>query len=138
MPWTDTTIHNIFNAFLRNQAFTSPGTIYLGLATALPTNAGSFTEVTTGQWPLYQRQEILIANAPTLRSCANSNEITFSLSAVIPGAPFTVTHGGIFSEPTGGIFMAWGPLATSLVVGNNSLVRIPVGSLTITDPGTLV
>ena len=141
MPWTNTTIESILATVLQNGTFDYPPSVWLGLALSPgpPTNAGTFNEVTTAQWPggEYGRRVITFGNAPASRSLSNTASITFTTPTTIT-TPFTVSHGGVFSLQTGGVFMAWGPLATPLVIGNGTLVSIPIGSLTITDPGTLV
>ena len=63
----------IINATLRNTTYTSPATVYVGLFTSDPTDAGSGTEVSGGS---YARTAVTFG-APSNGTSTNSAAVEF-------------------------------------------------------------
>jgi len=113
--------------------YTRPATVYVGLSTTTPVDAGTnFTEpsgngyarvaVTNNDtnWP---------AASGTTGTKANGTAITFPQST---GSWGTVTHWAIFDASTGGNMMDFSALSASKAVGSSETISFGVGSLTIT------
>lgn len=115
----------LFNAVLRNSAFTSPATVYLALFTTDPTDAASGTEVSGGS---YARVAITFA-APSNGIGSNSADINFTTAT---GNWGTVTHWGIFDASSAGNLLVHGAMTASLAVNNGQTARVLSGQLTVT------
>lgn len=115
----------LINAILRGIAYTSPATVYLGLFTSDPTDAGTGTEVSGGG---YARQAVTFS-APSNGSTSNSAEVLFPQATANWG---TVTHVGIFDAATGGNLLLHGALAVSKTIATGDQFKIAAGKLTVT------
>ena len=115
----------LVNAVLRNTSYTSPTTVYVGLFTTDPTDAGSGTEVSGGA---YARKSAAFA-APSDGAAATNATITFDQATDAWG---TVTHFGIFDASTSGNLLFHGAFTVSKTVGTGDVFTIPSGSLTVT------
>lgn len=115
----------LFNALLRNVAFTSPTTVYVALFTTNPTDAGSGAEVAVGN---YVRQPVTFA-APSNGVGSNSGQVTWDPASV----PFgTITHVGLYDAATSGNLLMHAALSASKIIGAGDIFRISVGSLVAT------
>jgi hypothetical protein len=85
----------LINATLRNTSYTSPTTVYVGLHTADPTDAGTGAEVSGGS---YARQSATFG-APSDGSSTTTADITFPTATASWN---TVTHIGIWDASTSG------------------------------------
>lgn len=115
----------LFNALLRNIAFTSPTTVYVALFTTNPTDAGSGTEVSTGN---YVRQPVTFS-APSNGVGSNSGQVIWDPASVAFG---TITHIGLYDAATSGNLLMYAPLNSSKIIGAGDIFRISVGALTAT------
>ena len=115
----------LVNATLRNTAYTSPATVYVGLFTTDPTDAGSGTEVSGGS---YVRQSATFA-APSDGASSTSADVTFPQATANWG---TVTHFGIYDASTAGNLMYHGALTTSKTIETGDVFKISSGNLTVT------
>ena len=115
MPKATTAINAALNVFLRNTAYTSPVTVYLGLLNGT-TEAVSYT-----------RQAITFA-APSAGSCTSTNTQTFT------GMPaMTVSNLGIYDSLSGG-FQLYNTTATASKVTNaGDTVTVATGAVTVTE-----
>ena len=115
----------LINATLRNTSYTSPAKVYLALYTSDPTDAGTGTETTYGD---YARQTVTFS-APTNGVTSNTTDILFP--AVASGTP-TITHIGIKDALTDGNLLYYAPLSSpkALKVGKQFIVT--AGQLTVT------
>lgn len=112
---------------LRNTAFTSPTTVYVGLFTADPTDSGSqASEVSGGS---YARVAVTFG-APSGGTVANSGIVTFPTATASWG---TITHMGILDDPTTGNMLYHGALASSKVVDSSDTVSFAIGALTVSE-----
>lgn len=116
-----------------DSAYTAPGTLYIALFTAAPSDSGGGTEVTGGS---YARVAVTnnttnwpnaTGTSPT--SKANGTVITFPTATANWG---TVVAFGIFDASSGGNLIAWADLTTNKTINSSDTASFGVGSLTIT------
>jgi len=111
------------NHVLRNTSYTSPTTIYVGLFTGAPGEAGGGTEVSGGS---YARQ-VAAFGAPTDGVCLNSGAITFGPASASWG---TVTHFALFDAVSSGNMLIYGSI-TSKTVGDGDTATFAAGQLSV-------
>ena len=114
----------LVNAVLRNQAFTSPATVYLALYTSDPTDAKTGTEVSGGG---YVRQAITF-NAPTNGATPSAADVLFPIASASWG---TVTHIGILDASTVGNLLFYGALTNSKTIAANDQLKVAAGDITV-------
>jgi hypothetical protein len=117
-----------------NAAYTAPATIYVGLYTAAPTDAGGGTEVGTGTWTNYDRVDVTnnATNFPAAASGAKSNGTAISFGAATSSGAVTVVAVGLFDANTAGNLLAWADLATNKTVNNGDTPSFAIGELDLT------
>jgi hypothetical protein len=121
----------IINHIFRNQAFTPPVTLHFALFTAAPSDTGGGTEVTGGSYARIAKTAASQGfSAATTGVATNSAEIDFGTASANWG---TVTHFGIFDDPTAGNLLGWGALVTPKTINSSDGGKFPVGTLTL-DP----
>jgi hypothetical protein len=120
----------LYNHVLRNTSYTSPTTVYLGLMTDNPTDAGLQTaevddhpNYTSG----YSRQAIAF-DAPSDGSGSNSAEESFG--AVVTTGPMTITHVALFDAATAGNMLKYAALTSTKEISNGDIFKYPAGNLT--------
>ena len=116
----------LINATLRNTTYTSPTTVYAGLFTSDPTDAGSGTEVSGGS---YTRKAITFA--------APSNGVTTNSAAACEfdqatGSWGTITHFGIFDASSAGNLLYHGALTASKTIASGDVFKFATSSVTVT------
>jgi hypothetical protein len=116
----------LINATLRNTTYTSPTTVYAGLFTTDPTDAGSGSEVSGSG---YARKAITFA--------APSNGVTTNSAAACEfdqatGSWGTITHFGIFDALTTGNLLYHGALTTSKTIASGDVFKFATSSVTVT------
>lgn len=117
----------ILNHVLRNTAYTSPTTIYVGLFTAMPADDGTGgTEVSGGS---YARQSVTFA-APVTGQVANSALVQFPTAT---GAWGTILGMGLFDALTGGNLLYYGTLTASKTVGIGDQISFAASALTVAE-----
>lgn len=111
--------------------YTAPGTVYVALYTAAPTDAGGGTEVTGGS---YARVAVTnnVTNWPAAAAGAKSNGtvITFPTATANWG---TVTSFAILDASSGGNFLYWATLTTNRDVLSGDTPSFAVGTLVVTE-----
>lgn len=112
---------------LRNTAFTSPTTVYVGLYTATPSDAGGGTEVSGNA---YARQSVAFS-AASGGAITNSGVITFPTPT--PSGWGTVTHFGMFDAVSAGNLLYWDALTASKVINAGDTVTFAAGDIDITE-----
>ena len=115
----------LINAVLRNTSYTSPTTVYVGLFTSDPTDAGTGTEVSGGS---YARTSVTMA-APSDGVSSSSADVEFPQATASWG---TVSHVGIFDASTAGNLLFHTALDTSKAIASGDVFKIASGSLTVT------
>ena len=125
---------------LRGQAFTPPATVYVGLFTATPSDAGGGTEVVGGSyarvavasslvnWAGTQGPGTTTTSSGSNGQTSNNVAVTFPTSSASWG---TVAWFGVFDAASGGNLLGWGTLG----VGPQA---VPSGNTPSFAPGTLV
>ena len=115
----------LINATLRATTFTSPATVYVGLYTADPTDAGSGTEVSGGS---YARQSVTFG-APSNGVSTNSAAVEFPQCTSTWG---TVSHIGILDASTSGNLYYHTALDSSKIIETGDVFKIAIGNLSVT------
>jgi len=123
--FTDFMENKIIDHMLRAQAYTPPATVYVGLFTAAPSDAGGGTEVSGGS---YARQAAGLSAASGGAS-SNSADITFPQATADWG---TVTHLALFDALTAGNMLMWTPLDASKEINNGDTFKLEAGDLDVT------
>lgn len=120
----------LLNQLFRGSSYSFPGTLYVGLYTAAPTDAGGGTEVSGNS---YARVAVTVNTSNWANSTAgatsNSNAITFPQAS---GSWGTVVALGIFDASTSGNLLAWADLTTNKLVGNGDTPSFAAGDLDVT------
>jgi hypothetical protein len=113
---------------LGKTAYTMP-TVYVGLYTAAPSDAGGGTEVTGGS---YVRKSTAGAdwNAAASGSSSNANAVTFVTATASWG---TVTHFALFDASSAGNMLSWAALTASKAIGSGDTASFAAGSLVATE-----
>jgi len=115
----------LINAVLRNTSYTSPTTIYIGLFTSDPTDAGSGTEVTGGS---YARTSATFG-APSNGVSVTTADVTFPTATASWG---TVGWIGIHDASTSGNLLFHTPLDVSKTIDAGDIFKISSGNLSVT------
>ena len=115
----------LINATLRNTAFTSPATVYVGLYTTDPTDANTGTEVSGGS---YARTAVTFG-APSNGVTTNSAAVEFPQAT---GSWGTVGWIGILDAASGGNLLYHTALDASKTIASGDIFKIATGSLSVT------
>jgi hypothetical protein len=115
----------LINATLRNTSYTSPTTVYAGLFTSDPTDAGSGTEVSGGS---YARKAITFG-APSNGASVNSAAVEFDQAT---GNWGTITHFGIFDASSSGNLLYHGALTASKTIETGDVFKFATSSVSVT------
>ena len=115
-------------------AYTAPSTLYVGLFTAEPSEAGGGTEVSGNG---YARQSVTMTVSGTNPTEADNDAAVEFPEAT--GSQGTVTHAGVFDALTGGNVLAYATLtdpndfstANPKAIGTGDIFRISAGNLKI-------
>lgn len=114
--------NKLLDHFLGTTAYTMPTTVYVGLYTVVPTDAGGGTQVTGGS---YARQTAAFSAAAS-GTTSNTANIDF---AGMPAA--TTVAIGVFDAITAGNLLLWGTLTTNKTTDAGDTLRIATGDLDI-------
>ena len=115
----------LVNATLRNTAYTSPTTVYVGLYTSDPTDANTGTEVSGGS---YARTSVTFG-APSNGVTTNSSAVEFPQAT---GSWGTVGWIGLLDASTSGNLLYHTPLDVSKTISSGDIFKIAAGSLSVT------
>jgi hypothetical protein len=115
----------LINAVLRNTSYTSPTTVYVGLFTSDPTDAGSGTEVTGGS---YARTSATFG-APSDGVSVTTADVTFPTCTSAWG---TVGWIGIHDASTAGNLLFHTPLDVAKTIDSGDIFKISSGNLSVT------
>ena len=117
--------NKVLDHVLRNTSYTSPTTVYVGLFTSDPTDAGSGTEVSGGS---YARQSLSVTTASG-GIVTSSADVTFPQATASWG---TISHIGVLDALTSGNLLMHTPLTTAKTIDNGDILKISSGNLTVT------
>lgn len=115
----------LINGTIRGTTYTAPTTVYVGLFTSDPTDAGSGTEVSGGS---YARQSASFA-APSNGASVTNADITFPQAT---GNWGTVGWIGIFDALTTGNLLYHTALDASKTIETGDIFKIASGNLSVT------
>ena len=115
----------LINATLRNTTYTSPATVYVGLFTSDPTDAGTGTECTGAS---YARKSMAFG-APSNGASTNSSDVEFDQATDSWG---TITHFGILDAITGGNLLYHGALTSSKVIEDGDVFKFASAAVSVT------
>ncbi len=115
----------LINGTIRGTTYTAPATVYVGLFTSDPTDAGSGTEVSGGS---YARQSATFT-APSNGGTVSNADITFPQAT---GNWGTVGWIGIFDALTTGNLLYHTALDTSKTIETGDIFKISSGNLSVT------
>ena len=115
----------LINGTIRGTTFTAPATVYVGLFTSDPTDAGSGTEVSGGS---YARQSATFT-APSNGATVSNADITFPQAT---GNWGTVGWIGIFDALTTGNLLYHTALDASKTIETGDIFKISSGNLSVT------
>jgi hypothetical protein len=115
----------LINVTLRNTAYTSPTTVYVGLYTSDPGEGNTGTEVSGGS---YARTAVTFG-APSNGVSTNSASVTFPTAT---GTWGTVTHVGILDATTSGNLLYYTALDASKSIASGDVFTISTGNLSVT------
>ena len=114
--------NKLIDHFLGTTTYTKPTTVYVGLFTVTPGEAGGGTEVTGGS---YARQAATFG-------AASSGATTNSANIDFTGMPAATTVAiGIFDASTSGNMLLYGALTTNKTTDAGDTLRIATGSLSV-------
>ena len=109
-------------------AYTAPGTLYVGLYTAAPSDSGGGTEVSGGSYARKSMPAMTVSGtSPT--EATNGAAVEFITAT---GTWGTVTHVGVFDAVTTGNLLGWAALTASKTVSSGDVFRFDAGDLDIT------
>jgi hypothetical protein len=117
--------NKILDHVLKNVSYTSPTTVYVGLFTSNPTDAGTGTEVSGGS---YARQ-VLSVTTSSGGIVTSSGDVTFPQATANWG---TISHIGLLDALTSGNLLMHTPLTTSKTIETGDILKISSGNLTVT------
>ena len=104
-------------------AYTAPATLYVGLFTSDPGEAGAGTEVSGGSYALQT-----IAFTVTGSQASSSAAVEFPTATASWG---TITYAAVYDAVSGGNLLASGALTTSKTIDTGAVFRIPSGDFDI-------
>lgn len=131
--FSDFTEGKVLNHLFGATSYTPPGTLYVALFTAAPSDSGGGTEVTGGS---YARVAVTnnttnfpnaTGTSPTSKS--NGTTITFPTATANWG---TVVAFGIFDASSGGNLICWADLNANKTINNGDTASFAASALTIT------
>jgi len=112
-------------------AYTAPATLYIGLYTVAPTDAGGGTEVTGGS---YVRKSV--TNNKTTWTAAAAGAVSNAIEITFVGATAswgTVVAFGIFDAESAGNLLYWADLTTNKTIDSGDTAKFAVGDLNISE-----
>ena len=127
MAFSDYLEDKLLKHTFANTAFTTPGTVYLGLFTAAPSDTGGGTEVSGGSYARISCAFSVSGTNPT--TATNSSAAEFATATGTWGAVGWVA---VFDASTSGNMLAWAALTASKTVSSGDVFRFDAGDLDIT------
>jgi hypothetical protein len=127
MAFSDYLEDKLLKHTFANTAFTTPGTVYLGLFTAAPSDTGGGTEVSGGSYARISCAFSVSGTDPT--TATNSSAAEF---ATATGTWGSVGWVGVYDASSSGNLLAWAALTASKTVSSGDVFRFDAGDLDIT------
>ena len=117
--------NKLLNHVLRNTAYTSPSTVYLGLSTGSFGDDNSGTELSGNN---YSRVSIAF-DAASSGATDNTSNVEFAAAS---GSWGSVSHYGIFDASSSGNLLIHGAFSAAKTIASGDILRINAGELDIT------
>lgn len=123
--------NKILDLILSATAYAIPGTLYVALFTAAPTDAGGGTEVAGGS---YARAAVTnnATNFPAAAGGQKSNGAAITFAQATAGWG-TVVAVGVYDALSGGNLLFWATLTAAKTIQNGDQFSFPIGSLVFTE-----
>lgn len=133
--------NKIIDQLFRGQTAPVTSTLYVGLLTSSPSDAGGGSEVSGGSyarvavssslanWAGTQSAGSTTASSGTGGQTSNNTPVTFPTPSAGWG---NVTHFGIYDAASGGNLLFWGTLTIAKTINQSDTVTFPTASLSIT------
>jgi hypothetical protein len=121
----------ILDHILGKTTYTAPNTLYIGLLTAAPTDAGGGTEVSGGSYAR-SAQTNNTTNFPNAVAGVKSNGVAFSFPTAT-AAWGTIVAVGIYDASSSGNLLFWALLTVSKVINNGDTFSFSIGALQFTE-----
>jgi hypothetical protein len=115
----------LINATLRNTAFTSPSTVYVGLFLTDPTDAGTGNEVSGGSYA----RKAMTFGAPSNGVSTNSAAVEFDQAT---GDWGTIPFFALFDASTSGNMLYHGALTSSKTIETGDVFKFASASVSVT------
>jgi len=126
--FTDYLEDKVLDHVFGGTSYTAPGTLYVGLFTAAPSDTGGGTEVSGGSYARKSMPAMTVSGtSPT--TATNGAAVEFVTAT---GSWGTVTHVGIFDASSSGNLLCWAALSASKVVASGDVIRFDQGDLDVT------
>lgn len=111
--------------------YTRPGTVYIALFTASPSDSGGGTECSGGS---YARASVTNngTNWPASSGGAKSNGTAINFTTAT-GSWGTVVAFGIFDASTSGNLLYWGDVTPNKAIGSGDTASFAIGDIDITE-----
>jgi len=123
MSFTNYLETELLDHVFAGNSYTSPSTVYVGLFTAAPGEAGGGTEVSGGSY---------LRRTGSFSVSGNLATTTAAIEFPTATAPWgTVTHIGIFDASSSGNMLAYASLTASKTIDSGDVFRIPAGDIDI-------
>ncbi|MCX6622086.1 MAG: hypothetical protein NTY38_13660 [Acidobacteria bacterium] len=126
MSKTDFLEDSLLNHVLRNTAYTPAATVYVGLFTATPGEAGGGTEVTGNN---YARKAVTFG-APSAGTITNSADVVFDQAS---GSWGTISYFALFDALANGNMLYYGALTSSKTINSGDQLKFAAGGITVTE-----
>ena len=124
--FTDYLEDKVLDHVFGGSAYSAPGTLYVGLFTAAPSDTGGGTEVSGGS---YARKSMPAMTVSGTTQATNGAAVEFVTAT---GSWGTITHTGIFDASSSGNLLCWAALSASKVVASGDVIRFDAGDLDVT------
>ena len=126
--FTDYLEDKVLDHVFGGSSYSAPGTLYVGLFTAAPSDTGGGTEVSGGSYARKSMPAMTVSGtSPT--TATNGAAVEFVTAT---GSWGTVTHVGIFDASSSGNLLCWAALSASKVVASGDVIRFDQGDLDVT------
>lgn len=112
-----------------NTAYTAPSTLYVGLFTAAPTDAGGGTEVSTSGTNYARQSMAFTVSGSSPTQAANSSAVEWGTAASSWG---TIVAAAVFDASTSGNMLAWADLTNNKTIAAGDVFRFPASSFVVT------
>jgi hypothetical protein len=132
--------NKLVDQIFRGQAYTFPGTLYVGLLTAAPSDTGGGTEVSgnayarvavtnsLANWAGTQGATTTAPSSGTSGTTSNNTSVNFPTPTSTWG---TITAFGIYDAATGGNLLFYGTLTITKTINQSDTVSFPPASLSL-------